>query len=110
MLPDKSDLTVSEHVGTTGARGSQAAQLSRDQLDLIVDNLSAMVWTADPGGSRDFTNRRWLEYTGLTVEEALGKDFRAMHPGDRPEFLAKWEEAVESGVSLEREIRLRRSD
>jgi len=110
MLPDKSDLTVSEHVGTTGARGSQAAQLSRDQLDLIVDNLSAMVWTADPGGSRDFTNRPWLEYTGLTVEEALGKDFRAMHPGDRPEFLAKWEEAVESGVSLEREIRLRRSD
>ena len=52
------------------------------QLRLIIDNLPAMVWTARPDGLRDFINRRWLEYTGLSFEEALGTKFLAMHPED----------------------------
>ena len=69
-----------------------------------------MIWTARPDGFRDFVNRRWLEYTGLRLEEALGKGFVAMHPEDGPQFLAQWKQAVQTGTPLEHEIRLRRAD
>jgi len=66
-----------------------------------------MVWTALPDGRRDFVNRRWLEYTGLTLEEGLGVGFVAMHPEDRAKFLEKWEAARDAGTALEIDIRLR---
>jgi len=81
-----------------------------DQLRLIIDNVPAMIWTASPSGARDFINRPFLEYTGLSFEEGLGAGFVAMHPEDRPQFLAQWEQAVQTGTPLEREIRLRRAD
>ncbi len=52
-------------------------------------------------------NRRWLEYTGLTLEEGLGDGFIAMHPEDRAKFLEKWEAARDAGAALEIDIRLR---
>ena len=92
---------------------SQAGRLSRqpdDQLRLIIDNVPVMVWTARPDGFRDFINKRWLEYTGLRSEEVVGADFAAVHPEDRPEFIAQWERAVQSGTPMEREVRLCRAD
>jgi PAS domain-containing protein len=70
-------------------RENQAIRLSRpsdDQLRLIIDSLPAMVWTARPDGYRDFVNSRWLEYTGLSFEKAVGTGFEVVHPEDRPEF------------------------
>jgi formate hydrogenlyase transcriptional activator len=78
-----------------------------ESLQLIVDSIPAMVWTALPDGRRDFVNRRWLEYTGLTLEEGLGDGFIAMHPEDRAKFLEKWEAARDAGAALEIDIRLR---
>ena len=94
-------------------RESPAVRLSGkpdDQLRLIIDNLPAMVWTARPDGFRDFVNKRWLEYTGLASEQAVGTDFEAVHHEDRPDFLAQWKRAVQFQTPIEREIRLRRSD
>jgi PAS domain S-box-containing protein len=83
---------------------------SEDQLRLIIDTVPVMVWTARPDGSRDFVNERWIEYTGLRPEAALGKSFAAAHPEDRKEFIAQWEQAIEAGTPMEREMRLRRGD
>jgi PAS domain S-box-containing protein len=58
------------------------------QLRLIMDTVPAMVWTARPDGFRDFMNRRWLEYTGLSSEQAVDMGFVAVHPEDRPQFMA----------------------
>jgi PAS domain S-box-containing protein len=91
-------------------RGVRLSGQPDDQLRLIIDNVPAMVWTARPDGFCDFINRRWLEYTGLSLKVGLGAGFVAMHPEDRPQFLAQWEQAVQTGTPLEREIRLRRAD
>jgi PAS domain S-box-containing protein len=91
-------------------RGVRLSGQPDDQLRLIIDNVPAMVWTARPDGFCDFINRRWLEYIGLSLEEGLGAGFVAMHPEDRPQFLAQWEQAVQTGTPLECEIRLRRAD
>ena|SRR6516225_7955536 len=36
--------------------------------------------------------------------------FAAVHPEDRPQFMAHWERALQDGMPMEREIRLRRAD
>ena len=92
---------------------NQAVRLPKPsdaQLRLIIDNVPAMVWTALPDGFRDFVNRRWLEYTGLSSEQAVGTGFVAVHGEDLPEFIVHWEQAVRAGMPMEREIRLRRAD
>ena len=44
-----------------------------------------IVWTSDVAGAATYFNRRWFEYTGMTVDEA-GPDawHRVVHPDDLP--------------------------
>ncbi|MCA3189085.1 MULTISPECIES: PAS domain S-box protein [unclassified Cupriavidus] len=76
-----------------------------------VDALPALVWTAAADGRTEFVNRRWHDYTGLTVSQALGDGWHvAVHPQDLPAWLASWRGAVASGNPVEGEARLRRFD
>jgi PAS domain S-box-containing protein len=82
-----------------------------NDLNLVVDSLPGLVWTALPDGNVDFLNRRWCEYTGLSVVEARGDAWQtAIHPDDLPEFLKRWRSILTSDASGEMEARLRRSD
>src|SRR5580700_11049391 len=40
-------------------------------IRLVVDTIPTLAWSADPDGSADFFNQRWLDYTGLSAEQAL---------------------------------------
>ena len=60
-----------------------------NELSRVVDALPGLVWTALSDGRIDFFNQRWCEYTGLSVEEALGVEEAygrvwqtAIHPED----------------------------
>ena len=56
-----------------------------------IETIPAMAFTALPDGSRTFVNRRWVEYTGLTVEHAAGLGWQAViHPDDLKRVLDKW--------------------
>ena len=48
-----------------------------DQIRFAVDALPGLVWSSQPDGSVDFLNRRWLEYTGLPLEQATGWGWQA---------------------------------
>jgi PAS domain S-box-containing protein len=81
------------------------------ELSRTVDALPGLVWTAQPDGSIAFVNRRWCEYTGLSVEQACGKGWEsAVHPEDRPRLLESWLAVVASGKPGEAEARMRRFD
>ena len=45
-------------------------------LELIIDAMPALVWSARPDGSADFFNRHYLEFIGLSSDagERLGVD------------------------------------
>jgi len=59
----------------------------------------------------EFLNRRWHEYTGLSVEDGHGWGWQvAIHPDDLGRLLATWESLLKSGEPGEIEARLRRSD
>jgi diguanylate cyclase (GGDEF)-like protein/PAS domain S-box-containing protein len=77
----------------------------------MAEGIPAIVWTAGPDGAIDFTNRKWLDYTGLTVEQSKGNGWAAaVHPDDLAECVAKWEAALITGVPFESEYRIREKD
>ncbi len=78
---------------------------------LVVDAIPTLAWSARSDGSADFFNQRWLEYTGLSTEQALDWGWTvALHPDDRNGLMDYWRSVLDSGEPSEMEARLRRFD
>jgi PAS domain S-box-containing protein len=93
------------------ALGATDTAPPQDQFRLAIDTIPGLVWTALPNGEVDFLNQRWLEYTGLTFEQASGWGWQvALCPDDLPRLMAYWVSVMESGKPGEIEARLRRHD
>jgi len=76
-----------------------------------IDTIPALAFIALPGGSRTFVNRPWVEYTGQTVEQAMGDGWQAsVHPDDLKRVREKWRTAVAGTEPLDFELRYRRAD
>ena len=88
-----------------------SAKEAEDRTRLIIDTVPAQLWTESPEGVVDFVNRRWVDYTGMTLEQAVGWGWTNMvHPDDLERVLSKWRTLISEGKSREIESRLRRSD
>src|SRR6266446_7878247 len=84
---------------------------SEDRLRTIIDTIPALAWSARPDGSAEFFNRRWLDYAGLSAEEASDWGWIvALHPEDRSRLIDYWRHLLASGEAGEIEARLRRFD
>src|SRR6266478_4836009 len=84
---------------------------SDDQLRTIVETIPTQAWSARSDGSADFFNKRWLEYTGFSADQAVGWGWKAaIAPDDLPRMLEVFQAAVDSGNSFETEGRFRRYD
>ena len=84
---------------------------AEDRIRLIIDTVPAQLWTETPEGVVDFVNRRWIDYTGMTLDHAVGSGWnRMVHPDDIERVLSKWRVLVAEGMPREIESRLRRSD
>ena len=89
----------------------RALKQSEDRLRLAIDTIPGLVWSGLPDGHIDYVNKRWTDYTGLTVEQASGWGWEAaIHPEDLPGLLAYWRSILASGTAGEYEARLRRFD
>ena len=74
----------------------------------VVETIPAMTFTALSDGSSTFVNKRWIEYTGLSVERSSGAGWqRAIHPEDRVRHSEKWHISVATGQLFEDEARFR---
>ena len=84
-------------------------QLRRRELQFqeTIEAMPALAYIALPNGDRTFFNRSWIDYTGLTLTQALGKGWlEAVHPEDRDRVRAEWRTAIAQGQRLEYELRL----
>jgi PAS domain S-box-containing protein len=87
------------------------AKEAEERTRLIIDTVPAQLWTESPDGVVDFVNRRWVDYTGMTLEQAVGSGWnRMVHPDDIEGVLSKWRILVSEGKPREIESRLRRFD
>jgi len=91
-------------------RSEDALRQSEDRNRLIIDTIPTMAWSLQPEGAIDFVNQRWMDYTGLSLEQAIAEPTRPMHPEDLPGAMAEWGENMAAKEPFEDEMRLRRAD
>ena len=84
---------------------------SEDRLRVIIDTIPTMAWVDRPDGSAEFLSRGWLDYTGLSMEEALNWGWAVvLHSEDSTSLMDKWLASVATGKPFEAEARFRRAD
>jgi len=85
-------------------------------IRLVVDTIPYVgMVPLGPDGSADFCNQRWLDYTGLSAEQALGSAMAGLriHPDDLPRISRnipgsfEFCKAVRSGWAASRRFRRR---
>ena len=80
------------------------------RLREVVETVPTMTFTTLSDGSNTFANKRWTEYTGLSVEKTSGAGWqRAIHPEDLVRYSEKWRISVATGRLFEDEARFRRA-
>ncbi|MBF9195273.1 PAS domain-containing protein [Microvirga terrestris] len=97
------DLTLAEDVAERTWTAVEKARAEMDlretdaKLRLIAESLPALVWILNPQTELLYTNQRWVTYSGLSSEEALGHSWmRAIHPDD----MARMQEELVPVVTL----------
>jgi PAS domain S-box-containing protein len=79
-------------------------------VTLLAQAVPSIVWTARVDGYLDFTNRRWFEFSGLSLEQSEGWNWcRALHPDDLDRVSSLWTRSLTTGEPFETEYRLRRA-
>lgn len=81
------------------------------RLNLIINTIPAMAWSASADGMLEFCNQNYLDFVGIPVEEIMGLGFyRMFHPDDMPGLIAAWQEIMAVKQGREVECRVRRAD
>ena len=95
--------------GIERKRAEDALRSSEQNLRLTLDTIDGLVTTLSPSGEVEFGNRRFLEYTGNSIEE-LKTNLGILHSDDRERVMGQWAHALRTGEALYSEARIRRHD
>jgi PAS domain S-box-containing protein len=89
---------------------AETVKQAEDRIRVIIDTIPTMAWSVRPDGVVDFLNQRWLDYTGLSLEEYVQEPTGPIHPDDIPRVIEKWLVSMAAGEPSEDELRLRGAD
>jgi PAS domain S-box-containing protein len=110
---DLGDGTVAEYCFDISNRKQAEAALRDSEQNLrgVANIVPDLLWSSEPEGTTTWYNERWLEYTGQSLEEAIGWGWtQAIHPDDRSHATEHYRLAVEGSQALRQEHRIRRRD
>jgi PAS domain S-box-containing protein len=88
---------------------------ARKKLELDLDTMPQIVWTADAGGDLIYLNQHWYDYTGdnrteFSHQGKAGEQLAAcLHPEDSERQLDHWQAYIASGHVFELEVRVKRA-
>src|SRR5258708_2778058 len=86
--------------------GQEAAR-----LHTVIDTVPSFLWTSLPDGSKEYLNKRWYEYTGLSLEEGKGWGWKVVvRRDDLDRLVGEWLALVDARKPGELETRIRRYD
>src|SRR3989454_8623689 len=92
-------------------RAQEALRQSERELRQIIDSVPGMITVAESAGQQVYANKRFLDYTGTTVEELMGfNGLKLIHPDEREKVTNKWLRSSALGQPLELDYRLKRFD
>jgi PAS domain S-box-containing protein len=96
---------------TSQKRAEQQLREREAYFRSTADSAPALIWVADEEGRCTYVSRRWIEYTGVAPDEALGLGWlRTVHPDDDARVRAAFLEAVARRQPFSVECRVRRAD
>jgi two-component system, cell cycle sensor histidine kinase and response regulator CckA len=97
---------------TERRRSEQALRESEERFRLIADAAPVMIWMDDAQGMSTYFSKPWLDFTGRTLEQELGRGSRdGIHPDDLlARFVAVYDAAFTARRGFQTEYRLRRHD
>lgn len=105
------DVTESQEAKRRAELAVQALRESERRYRLITEAMPEFVWLDAPDGSAIYSNKRWLEYTGLSEEENEGLGWeRVVHPDDKARLQSDRDRTLRSGDPYEGECRYRGKD
>ncbi|EFH84520.1 PAS domain S-box protein [Ktedonobacter racemifer] len=91
-------------------RVEQQLKESQESLRVLAETVPQQVWVRRPDGLYEYTNQRWRDYTGLTLEH-IQNDRRVhlqfIHPDDQDGHLVHMQHALDTGAMFEYEQRLK---
>jgi len=72
-------------------RALDAVRESEERYRVLTEAVPHVVWNADAAGEATYFNRRWAEYTGLSLDRSRGRGWLdAVHPHDRAHVMETW--------------------
>jgi len=110
-IDDNFNLRQAEAARAELQRQNDRLQQSEQELREVIETIPSMAWSAAADGAAEFFNRRWLDYAGLTADQAQGSGWTtAVHPDDLNGLVDYWRGKLATGKPGEFEARLRRFD
>lgn len=92
-------------------QAEEALRASETFYRTLGEAVPNFIWSCDATGKADFVNSRWIDYTGLSLEQLNEGGLEQInHPEDYPVLMQQWAEAAQKGEPLEAEFRYRRHD
>ncbi len=84
---------------------------SEKRFRSIAEAVPITIWKADAQMKSTYVNKYWLEFTGSTFDENMGRGYLSfMHPDDRDLCIAGFEEAFKNREALTQEYRVKGKD
>jgi PAS domain S-box-containing protein len=93
------------------ARVSNSLRESEMRFRKMADHAPMMIWMSGPDGNSEYVNPKWLEFSGLTLEQFLGEGWKVIvHPEDAARSMNDYLANIQARRPFEDETRLRRHD
>jgi two-component system, LuxR family, sensor kinase FixL len=84
---------------------------SESRFRSLADTAPVLVWSTGKNGLCEYFNKGWLDFTGRTHEQEIGRGWmESLHPDDRQGCIAVCRASFAARESFEMEFRLRRRD
>ncbi len=97
---------------TPQVHSQQLAAQEQERFRFLAESLPQLVWATNAQGEPDYTNQRFIAYTGHDVVHMSAAEKQALwqqiiHPDDLAGMHARWGEALHSTQPFELEFRMR---
>ncbi|HLY16211.1 MAG TPA: PAS domain S-box protein [Bryobacteraceae bacterium] len=96
---------------TERVRAEEALKESERRFRTMADTAPVFIWMCDRHGQCDFVNKAWCDFSGRTLEQAIGQGWaESFHPDDRERGMADFTKAFTNREKFQAEYRMRRAD
>src|SRR5947208_9552414 len=84
---------------------------TEERFRLVADAAPIMIWMSGTDMRRTYFNKKWLDFTGRTLQEELQHRLEeGLHPEDRKEVLNAYIAAFEARQEMSMQFRMLRGD